>query len=99
MSRYNKLNSEQRIKVLNYLRSLPAKECEELLNYIFVMKDPETREEITLKMHKALVYKIQRRLDKQIVDLCNIKTIACLREYLDRAFYKVNEFLEKQHLI
>lgn len=89
----DKITREEKSQVLKYLRSLSAVKCEKLLNYIFVMRDPETMAEISLIMHKALIYKIQRKLDKQIVDLCDLKSIQALREYLDKALVKVYNYL------
>ena len=38
----DRLNKKEKTEVIKYLRNLPAKECEDILNYIFIMKDPET---------------------------------------------------------
>lgn len=93
-----KVDSKTKTKILEYLRNLPAKECEELLNYIFVLQDPYTGENVDLKMHKAILYKIQRRLDKQIVDLCGLQSIQAVRQYLDRAFLKIYFYLQRENI-
>ena len=91
----DRLNKKEKTEVIKYLRNLPAKECEDILNYIFIMKDPETGKNIDSKMHKALIYKIQRRLDKQIVDLCGFQSIQSLRQYLERAYIKVYNYINR----
>lgn len=93
-----KLKSERKTLILKYLRSLPGKECEDLLNYIFIIKDPETGKNINLKMHRAIALKIQHRVDKQIVDLCKMQSIPSLRDYLDRALLKIDSYLIKNNV-
>lgn len=93
-----KLDKKDRCKVLNFLRNMPAKECEEMLNYLFVMKVPESDKNVDLIMHKAIVYKIQRRLEKTIIDLCGIQSVPALRQYLDRAFIKIYKFLKMKNI-